>query len=154
MAGASLVQLLLSGSCHQTSFIASLVQVMVWYHKASSHYLSLCWARSISSLGHNELRCSVHHRSYGFSWKQIKTHKSNWWQVTDWLTNDDQHPINICQTSNIRQTKSPNLYVSHLILQLSLPNPLKHGIKSRMKMKVGAAPTGNAPTTSEWSTIL
>ena len=38
------------------------------------------------------------------------------------------------QTSNIRHTKSPNLNVSRLILQLSLPNPLKPVVKSRMKM--------------------
>ena len=38
-----------------------------------------------------------------------------------------------CQTSNISHTKSPNLNVC-LILQLSLPNPLKPGVKLRMKM--------------------
>ena len=36
--------------------------------------------------------------------------------------------------SNIRRTKSPNLTVSRLVLQLSLPNPMKPGVKSRMKM--------------------
>ena len=35
------------------------------------------------------------------------------------------------QTSNISHTNSPNLNLSHLVLQLSLPNP---GVKSRMKM--------------------
>ena len=35
--------------------------------------------------------------------------------------------------SNIRRTKSQNLKDSRLVLQLSLPNPLKRGIKSRMK---------------------
>ena len=38
------------------------------------------------------------------------------------------------QTSNIRHTISPNFNVSGIILQLSLPNPLKPGVKSRMKM--------------------
>ena len=38
------------------------------------------------------------------------------------------------QTSNIRCTKSQNLNVSCLVSQLSLLNPLKPGIKSRMKM--------------------
>ena len=38
------------------------------------------------------------------------------------------------QTSNIRHTKSQNLNVSHHVLQLPLPNPLKPGVKSRMKM--------------------
>ena len=38
------------------------------------------------------------------------------------------------EISNIRRTKSPNLTVSHFVLQLSLPNPMKPGVKSRMKM--------------------
>ena len=38
--------------------------------------------------------------------------------------------------SNIRCTKSPNLNDPHLALHSSLPNPLKPGVKSRMKMKV------------------
>ena len=38
------------------------------------------------------------------------------------------------QNSNIRHTKSQNLDVSHPVLQLSLPIPLKQGVKSRMKM--------------------
>ena len=36
--------------------------------------------------------------------------------------------------SNIRRTKSPNLNVSRFVLQLSLPNPMKPGVKMRMKM--------------------
>ena len=35
---------------------------------------------------------------------------------------------------NISHTKSPNLIVSCLVLQLSLPNPMKPGVKLRMKM--------------------
>ena len=38
------------------------------------------------------------------------------------------------QTSNMSPTKSQNLNVSRLVLQLSLPNPLNPGIKSRMNM--------------------
>ena len=38
------------------------------------------------------------------------------------------------QISNISHTKSQNLNVSRLILQLSLYNILKPGVKSRMKM--------------------
>ena len=48
------------------------------------------------------------------------------------------------QSSNTRHTKYQNLNVSRLIFQLSLFNPLKPGLKS----------TGDAPTTSERSTIL
>ena len=36
--------------------------------------------------------------------------------------------------SNISGTKSQNLNVSRLVLQLSLPNPMKPGVKSGMKM--------------------
>ena len=36
--------------------------------------------------------------------------------------------------SNTRRTKSQNLNVSRLVLQLSLLNPMKPGVKSRMKM--------------------
>ena len=38
------------------------------------------------------------------------------------------------QFSNISRTQSPNINVYRLILQLSLPNPTKPGVKSRMKM--------------------
>ena len=58
------------------------------------------------------------------------------------------------QTNDIRHTKSQNLNVSHLVLQLSLPNPWKPGVKSDNKDVIEAAPTGDASTTSEWSTIL
>ena len=34
--------------------------------------------------------------------------------------------------SNIKPTKSQNSNDSHLVLQSSLPNPLKPGVKSRM----------------------
>ena len=39
-----------------------------------------------------------------------------------------------CQVSNIRRTKSPHLKDSRTVLRLSLPNPLKPDVKSRMKM--------------------
>ena len=38
------------------------------------------------------------------------------------------------QISNIRYTQSPNINVSRVVLQLSLPNPLKPGVKLRMKI--------------------
>ena len=45
-------------------------------------------------------------------------------------------PINLYyrKTSSISRTKSQNLNVSNLVLQLSLLSPLKPGVKSRMKM--------------------
>ena len=56
------------------------------------------------------------------------------------------------KTSSINRTKSQNLNVSSLVLQLPLLNPLKPGVEN--EDVVGAAPTGDAPTTSELSTIL
>ena len=58
------------------------------------------------------------------------------------------------QISNISRTKSQYLNVSRLVLQLSSPNPLKPGARVENEDAVGVAPTGDAPTTSEWSTIL
>ena len=39
------------------------------------------------------------------------------------------------QTSNIRHTKYQILNVPRLVLQLPLANPLKPGVKSKMKMQ-------------------
>ena len=38
------------------------------------------------------------------------------------------------KTSSISRTKSQNLNVPNLVLQLSFLNPLKPGVKSKMKM--------------------
>ena len=50
--------------------------------------------------------------------------------ITESLFIDDTYR----KVSNIRHTKSQNLNASRLILELSLPNPLKPGVKLRMKM--------------------
>ena len=52
---------------------------------------------------------------------------------------------------NIRRTKSRNLNVCRLALQSLCPN---HWSQVENEDVVGVAPTGDAPTTSEWSTIL
>ena len=44
------------------------------------------------------------------------------------------HRYNYRKISDIRSTKSSNWNVSHLVLQLPLPNPMMPGVKSRMKM--------------------
>ena len=47
----------------------------------------------------------------------------------------NQYPAyNYRQVSNIRRTKSQHLKDSRTVLWLSLPNPLKPNVKSRMKM--------------------
>ena len=40
-----------------------------------------------------------------------------------------------CQISNTRHTKSKNFNISRFILQLSLPNPLKLGVGSKLRMQ-------------------
>ena len=60
-----------------------------------------------------------------------------WWCIKnkDWSSPKIKNGKNCYhQTSNIRCTKSKYLDVFHLILQLSLPNPWKSDVKSRMKM--------------------
>ena len=58
--------------------------------------------------------------------KMIRCH------VVAWLWHSKSESYR--KISNIRRMKSPNLNVSSLVLQLSLPNPMKPGVKSRMKM--------------------
>ena len=53
-------------------------------------------------------------------------------QVVDNLHADSaslwSHDLKYRQFSNIKRTQSPNINVSRLVLQLSLPNPLKPGV--------------------------
>ena len=58
------------------------------------------------------------------------------------------------QVSDIRRTKSQHLKDSHTVLRLSLLKSLEDIYEVDNEDVVGAAPTGDAPTTSEWSTIL
>ena len=46
----------------------------------------------------------------------------------------DQVLLEYRKLSNISHTQSPYINVSRLVLQLSLSNPLKPGVKLRMKM--------------------
>ena len=48
---------------------------------------------------------------------------------------DFQQPT-VKSLNNIRRTKYQNITDSRLVLQLSVPNLLKHGVKSRMKMQL------------------
>ena len=55
------------------------------------------------------------------------------WDLLIMCTKIGQY-LSYCQMSNISYTKSQDLNVSLRVLQLSLPNLLKPGVKSRMKM--------------------
>ena len=48
--------------------------------------------------------------------------------------NEKQKWSNYCKISDIRRTKSPKLIIPRLVLQLSLLNPMKPCVRSRMKM--------------------
>ena len=61
--------------------------------------------------------------------------------------------VNYRKFSNIRRTKSQDLNFSRLGLQLSLRNTVEAKRLAENEDVVGATPTGDAPTTSEWSTI-
>ena len=58
------------------------------------------------------------------------------------------------QISNISCTKFQNLNVSRLALQMSLSKPLTPDVQVENGDVVGDVPTGDAPTTSAWQTIL
>ena len=60
---------------------------------------------------------------------------------------------NYCQMSNISCTKSQNLSVSHLILQLFFAQSIEARCQVKNIDVIGTAPTGDAPNKSEWSTI-
>ena len=77
------------------------------------------------------------------SWHRLPCHKLSggtwlwWWFDTTYcllLCGDYKKLLVYHQTSNISHTKSQHLNVSRLVLQLSLPNLLKPGVTSRMKM--------------------
>ena len=65
-------------------------------------------------------------RTFPTSW-----HKTSHWRegVMTWKRFPHYRKI-----SNIRRTESPNWNASRLVLQLPLPNPMKPGVESRMKM--------------------
>ena len=61
----------------------------------------------------------------------------NWSYTTDGLYNQsksEQSNLTYRKVSNIRRAKCQNLNDSRLVLQLSVPNPLKPSIESIMKM--------------------
>ena len=55
-------------------------------------------------------------------------------QSTIYMVASNEDKSSYRKISNIKRTKSPNLNVSRPVMQLSLPNPMKPGVKSRMKM--------------------
>ena len=69
-----------------------------------------------------------------------KTHQSTWrLTVYLWWITSYKSPYGVSiyrKIANIRRTKIQNVNDYRLVLQLSLPNPLNPGLKSRMKMQL------------------
>ena len=61
--------------------------------------------------------------------------------------------LNYRKITNISRTKSKNLNVFRLGLQFAFAQYTEARCYADNEDEVGAAPTGDAPTTSEWSTI-
>ena len=89
--------------------------------------------------------------------KQSRSHRANY-NVTGmwgWCINcPSKISLIYRKTSSISCTKYQSLNISCILLKLSSLNPLKPGVKDENEDVVGAAPTGDAPTTSELSTIF
>ena len=84
-------------------------------HELSAYYCT-CWYRSIALCPSSSLILSTQGQGSTFSF------------LVDTF---------ICRKiSNITRTKSPNLNVSRIVLQFSLPNPMMPTVKSRMKMSL------------------
>ena len=59
---------------------------------------------------------------------------NQWWIIVNWTWRYRHQNVGYRQVSNIKRTKSQHLKDSRTALRLSLPNPLKPDVKSRMKM--------------------
>ena len=78
----------------------------------ASHILCNCLMSPEQSLWHWEISND--------GWRSAAPRVTKWWEVSTYR-----------KMSNIRRTESPNLNVPRLVLQSSLPNPMKPGVKSR-----------------------
>ena len=94
----------------------------------------LFFSRSVDGgdlYGHNSHLC-LPLRSYNVRMCYLSMHTRKWGHKVNQLT--WLLELQYCQVSNIRCTKSQHLKDSRTILWLSLPNPLKPDVKSRMKI--------------------
>ena len=100
----------------QTTFSDAYVSLTIIVYWFKSHCYCLIWV---------QLTISRHYPSNDFAPNRL--------QAIFWTShNPIHHTIN--QVSNIRSTKSQHLKDSGTVLWLSLQNPLKPDVKSRMKM--------------------
>ena len=98
-----------------------------WLHwKCLTKLGQSCGTLSVNYYYPGVCGCDSYHSIH---WGLLQDPKSS--QYPSWKSHLTYRKI-----SNIRRTKYPNLNVSHLALQLSLPNPMKPGVKLRMKMSL------------------
>ena len=114
---------------------------------APSHYPQiLCWAIIVKmwcSYCQQQLNTYFCNAIWMMTWmtKQMITDDHGQWQWWQWwravkyhMTSDEMVKISITVKPLIQGTPNHKTYVFHLVLQLSLPNLLKPGVKLRMKM--------------------
>ena len=124
---------------------SSFSQKMIWWHV-------ICWSVMGMISRNGDRPCFVCDCMYGCLYLEIKAlFQCNIYLIRyrDFPYKDKaiSWPCYLCtgssytgkvacyrKISNIRCTELPNLNVSRLVLQLSLLNPMKPGVKSRMKM--------------------
>ena len=102
----------------------------VLWRKGLVEYMSLIrqmTLRPSDAIWHRHSHAKWHHGTWS-SLVQIMAHLLR----SDKLSSGMM--MTYCIISNISGTKSPNLNVSRLVMQLSLPNPMKPGVKLSMKM--------------------
>ena len=131
-------------------------QTIIWTNAGISSFLTYHLA-SIQWIGQRQLQDETR------NWELVHLLLEVWWYSvasvfklqTELGASTHLKQEEYCKISNIRSTKSQNLNVSRLGLQLSLRSILKPSVENEVENEdvVGAAPTGDASTTSEWSTI-
>ena len=125
------------------------VQELTCCCQARSHYLNVCWSRSMSPYGVTKTQRVNSSRQWHLALglrRKCQCYHANIVIIT--LVLLTKHMCHFrskevkliiivkCyhETSNISRTKSQSVNVFRLVLQLSLPNPLKPCVKSRMEV--------------------
>ena len=108
-----------------------------WSQKTSKLRVAGLCAGNSSETGEFPVQMASNAENVSISWRHHLLACRVWSHVLAFVTHEisSRRPYVACrQISNIRRTKSPNINVSRLVMQSSLPNPLKKGVKLRMKM--------------------
>ena len=102
------------------------ISLSMMYHKCAHGFIMLGFAAFISWVAISRVANGFLWCVYPYSSELLHWHSCN--------RKISLVQIKYRKVSNIRRTESQNLNDSHLVLKSSLPNPLKPGVKSRMKM--------------------